>query len=281
MGKTAIVTNAVCDMTPEEAAALQVTIIPECIVFDGVPAFSNLDFDPPELFRRLERAKELPTGAHPNVEMYRDAFRACEAADEILCINMTSRMSGSFNTANVARQLLEDEGFAPKIFVYDSLALSHGLGFLVREAAQLAAAGADAAAIQAHLDTCRDKIGIYFVMRSLENARKGGRIGAIKCVLADSLGVKPVLMFREGMVSDVCVTRGFDQGVSRLAGFYAKRARKGAPVTIFHGDNLPAAQGLKAQILEIDPVAQVSIRWLGSAIGIYTGAGCVGITFWE
>lgn len=281
MSGTAIVTNAVCDLTPEAARELNVTMIPECIVFDGVPAFSNIDFDPPELYRRLRAAKELPTGAHPNIAMYEDAFRERADADEIICINMTSRMSGSFNTANIAKDMLEEEGFAPKIHVYDSLELSHGLGFLVRAAAEMAQRGAKAAEILEKLDELRGKIGIYFVMKSLENARKGGRIGAIKCVLADSLGVKPVLMFRDGMVSDVAVVRGFEQALARLAGYYDTRAEKGRAVTIFHGDNLEGAEKVRAMILEKDPQAQVAIEWLGSAIGIYTGAGCVGVTFWE
>lgn len=281
MSGTAIVTNAVCDLTPEQAAELQVTMIPECIVFDGVPAFSNVDFDPPALYRRLGESKELPTGAHPNIAMYADAFRAHADAGEIICINMTSRMSGSFNTANIAREMLEEEGFSPRIYVYDSLELSHGLGFLVKAAAKMAMEGAEAAAIIKRLDELRGKIGIYFVMRSLENAKKGGRIGAIKCLLADSLGVKPVLMFRDGMVSDVAVVRGFAQALSRLAGYYDNRAKKGGEVTVFHADNLSDAQKVRDMILEKDPSAKISIEWLGSAIGIYTGAGCVGVTFWE
>ena len=281
MAGTAIVTNAVCDLTPKAARDLNVTMIPECIIFDGVPAFSNIDFDPPELYRRLQTAKDLPTGAHPNIAMYEDAFQEHADADEIICINMTSRMSGSFNTANIAKEMLEEDGFAPKIYVFDSLELSHGLGFLVRAAAEMAQRGEKAARILERLVELRGKIGIYFVMRSLENARKGGRIGAIKCVLADSLGVKPVLMFRDGMVSDVAVVRGFEQALGRLAGYYDSRAEKGRAVTVFHADNLEGAEKVKAMLLARDPDAQISIEWRGPAIGIYTGAGCVGVTFWE
>ena len=282
MSRVKIVTNAVCDLTPETASLHQIEMIPEALIFGSTPYLSNIDLSPQMLYEKMRCFDKLPTGSHPNVSMYMDAFRtAGEAFDQVLCLNMTSKMSGSINTAFVAKNMLEEEGFAPEIFIYDTLALSHGLGFLVLEAARLAEEGQDAQSIMAYLDTIRDKLGVYFVMKSLQNAQKGGRLGLIRTVAADALGVKPVLMFRNGIVSEVGLVRKFKAALNKLVETYDKRAKKGGRVVVFHANNEPEARLVKEDILALDPDAQVSVEWLGGGIGIYTGEGAIGITFWE
>ena len=116
MGNVRIVTNAVCDLSVDEAQSMGVTIIPECIVFDNIPYLSNIDFDAPELYRKMRSSNKLPTGSQPNISMYMDAFEAQRGkCDEIICINMTNRMSGSFNTANIAKDMMEEDDFPAKI----------------------------------------------------------------------------------------------------------------------------------------------------------------------
>lgn len=282
MNGVKIVTNAVSDLTPEAARQLDVTIIPECIIFGDRQYYSFLDFQPPELYRMMADAPKPPTGSQPNIGMYLDAFQSLEGqCEEIICINMTSRMSGSYNTALMAKDMLEEEDFPARIHVFDSLELTHGMGFLVRIAAGMAKEGATAEEILQKLTESRGKIGIYFVMKSLETARRGGRLGAIKTVLADSLNLKPILMFRDGIETDVEVVRSFSAALEHLVPYYEKQADFGRHVTIFHADNEADAETVRDRIAAIDPAAEISIEWLGSGIGIYTGAGCVGITYWE
>ncbi|MEG1577538.1 MAG: DegV family protein [Oscillospiraceae bacterium] len=281
MGAVKIVTNAICDLTLEEAAALGVTMISEYVIFDNVSYLSNRDFDAEEFYKKMRASTQLPTGSQPNINMYMTAFQQQHSCDDIICLNLTSKMSGSFSTANIAASMLMEDGFPARIHIFDSLQASHGLGLLVRAAAKMAAAGEDADHILARLTELRSKVGVYFVMKSLANAKKGGRIGAIKTVLADALNVKPVLVFRDGTVSDVAVVRSFDQAVASLIPCYEKQAEFGHRVIVFHANNLEGAQTLQALVQKADPAANVEIAWLGSAIGIYTGEGAVGLAFWE
>lgn len=286
MTRVGITTNAVCDLSPQDAEALGVVIIPECIIFDNTPYLSFVDFQPRELYQMLEETKrrggKSPTGSQPNIGMYLAAFESFrDSCDEVICLNMTSRMSGSFTTAMLAKTMLEKEAFPARIHIFDSLELSHGLGFLVRLACRLADEGADAEEILAQLTEARSKIGTYFVLRSLEDAARGGRLGNIRAGLADAFDLKPVLMFRDGIDSDVAIAHTFKQALRKLPAYYEKQAEFGRQVCVFHADNLEGAESVKAQIESIDPAALVSIEWLGSGIGIYTGIGAVGVTFWE
>lgn len=275
-----VFTNSVCDLTPAQAEELGVTMIPDMIAFGpGEQYRNNEQIDPPTLYKKLAESDELPTTAHPNLDQYMQAFRSVDNGDEILCISLTSKMSGSYNTACSACRLLQEQGFATPIRVYDSLQVSFGLAVLVRQAARLARQGADMAAILAALDELRPRVGVYFVMESLENARRGGRVGAIRVLAADLFKVKPILVFRDGLVRDIGIVRGYDNAVDRVLNLYRERARFGGEVYLFHADRTGLAESVRDRLLQIDPDARITIGWVGAVIGIYTGPGALGLAF--
>ncbi|MGI5894502.1 MAG: DegV family protein [Candidatus Merdivicinus sp.] len=282
MKKVRIFTNSVSDLSPEWAEQEGITLIPDVIAFSPSEQFlNNIHISPPELYRRLASAERLPTTSHPNIDQYMQAFSSVRPDEEILCICLTSKMSGSFNTASTAAKLLKEQGFSVPITVYDSLQVSFGLAMLAVQAARMAKNGSDIADICAMLDEKKSKIGVYFVMESLQNARKGGRVGAIRVLAADLLNVKPVLMFRDGLVRDIGIVRGFQTALEKVIQYYRDRAALGGEVCIFHADRPELANYVRQQILAYDPSAKIRIEWVGAVIGIYTGAGCIGIAFWE
>ena len=278
-----ILTNSVCDLTPQQLEELGVTAIPDTIAFSPTEQYrNNIEIDPPTLYRRLDSCAELPKTAHPNLDQFMQAFREAAAAPgctELLCLSLTSKMSGSCNTARTAVKLLEEQGFATPVTVYDSQQVSYGLAVLVKEAALLAAQGLTAAQIVEKLEALRPHVGVYFAMESLANARKGGRAGAIRVLAADLLKVKPILVFKDGLVSDIGIVRGFDRAVDRVVDIYREKAVYGGEVFLFHADRTGLAQTVADRLLAIDPDARIPIGWVGAVIGIYTGAGCLGLAF--
>ena len=278
-----ILTNSVCDLTPQQVKELGVTAIPDYIAFGPAEQYANnIEIDPPTLYRRLSDCEELPKTAHPNLDQFMQAFRTAAAAPgctELLCLSLTSKMSGSCNTARSAVKLLEEQGFSTPVTIYDSQQVSYGLAVLVQEAARLAAQGLTAAQIVEKLEELRPHVGVYFAMESLANARKGGRAGAIRVLAADLLKVKPILVFRDGLVSDIGIVRGFDRAVDRVVELYREKAVYGGEVFLFHADRTQLAQDVSQRILAIDPNARITTGWVGAVIGIYTGAGCLGLAF--
>jgi len=283
MKKVKIVTHSGCDLTKDMVAGLDVTILPDLVVFGQEHYLNNVDIHPEEFYARIESGDVFPTSAHPTLSDFADAFRSASEYDEILCIVMSSKMTGTINTATLAASMLhEDEGFAPAIHIYDSLQVSFGMGYAVTEAARLAAQGACAQEIISYLNQLIPRIGVYFVMQSLKYARKGGRIGAIRAVGADTLGIKPLLCFRDGTVSDITLNRRFSDGVKAIFKRYQLKADLSSPeVYIFHACNPKDAQLLRELIEAYNPIARPHIHTVGPVVGIYTGIGCVGISFKE
>ena len=282
MGKCKIFTNSVSDITPELAREFDITVVPDVVIFGNKEYETTTDIDPPKLYRLLRQVDYLPTTSHPNQYIYSTCFETASGYEEILCVNVSSRMSGSMGTATLTANAMAEEGFKTKIYTYDSLQASFGIAYQAIQAAILAKQGASAPEIIAQLDLIRDRVGVYFCMSSLENAKKGGRIGEIKCLAADLMGIRPVLTFKEGTVKELNLTRGFDRALNRVARYYEERAKKGGGlVFVCHADNEPEALRMRDRILKLDPEAQVRVEWIGVAIGVYTGEGAIGIIFEE
>jgi DegV family protein with EDD domain len=281
MGICKVFTNSVSDLSPHLAQQYNIEVVPDVVIFKNNEYLCNIDINPPELYQMMRGSRALPTTSHPNEYIYTTSFRTAQEYDEILCINVTALMSSSYHTANSAAITLAEEGFKPRVYAYDSRQVSYGLALMVIEAAKLAKEGKTAQEIIDYLDIIKNKVGIYFVMRSLENAKKGGRVGEIKSLTASLLGIHPILTFRDGTVKEVRLMHTFERAFLRTAEYYRKNGRRGCKVFIFHADNEPDALRIQQRVLEFDPQADIHMDWIGVAIGIYAGEGTVGIAFLE
>ena len=277
MGNVHIFTNSVSDLSPALAAQYGITLVPDTMIFDGRVYLNNIDIDPPRFFLMMKQADKLPTSSHPNIAQYADCFRTAREGHEILCITITSKMSGSFGTASIAAREMNESG--ARVTVYDSLQVSHGLAMMAIEAAKQAAQGKSCAEICAFLDELRPRVGVYFSMRSLQNAKKGGRVGAIRALAADALGIKPILQFSDGLVRDVGVVRGLPNAREAVFTRFARSVDPAHECFVFHSGNHDEAEALRARILTHFPGMTVHLAWVGAVIGIYTGDGCLGLAY--
>ena len=279
MQNVRIITHSGCDLSYQEAQANNVIMIPDFVFFGTEQYRNNLDILPEDFYARLAECEKLPTSAHPSLGDYMDAFRQASDSEEIIFIALTSKMTGAYNSACLAANLLEEEDFPSKIHVYDSLQVSFGAGILVLEAARMAREGYNAHSILSHLDALAPRIGVYFVMKTLKYAHKGGRVGAIKALAADSLGVKPLLVFENGTVSDLHLNRTLKHGIQEIFKKYQTLASEDSDVYIFHASNEKGAQALKKLIQDAYPHIEPRIEMVGPVLGIYTGVGCIGMAF--
>lgn len=279
-GKIRLITHTGCDMPLEEAERLHINVVPDKVIFGDTEYRNMTEITADEFYRKMEAAKELPTSSGPSVGDFVRAFReAARDADEILCLIITSKMSGCYSTAVAAAGTLKRQGLEVPIYIYDTQQCSHGMAQMVRAAAKMAQNGDSALQVMEKLTDLQSKMGVYFVLESLKNARKGGRVGAIKALTADALGIKPLLLFADGVVRDYAVARGMADGMKRVASRFGAEGTLEETITIFHAAAPERAEEMKNLILKEVPEAVIRIESVGPVIGIYTGSGCVGIAF--
>lgn len=279
MQKVRIITHSGCDLPFREAEEHNIIMLPDIVIFDETQYRNNIDILPEEFYSRLDTVEKLPTSSHPNAAAFMDAYRMA-GTEEIICITNTSKMAGTYNTASLAARLIkEEENFTSTIHVFDSQQISFGMAYLVLEAAKMAKAGACAEDILKMLDELLPRVGVHFVMKTLEYARRGGRVGSFTAFTADALGVKPLLTFRDGTINDLTLARTFKSGIRTIFQKFSKSAAADSEVYIFHANNEKSALALKDMIQEEFPEIEPKIEWVGPVIGLYTGSGCVGIAF--
>lgn len=279
MQKVKIVTHSGCDLSFGEAEKYNIMMIPDWIIIDKTEYRNNIDIYPDTFYSRLEESEDLPTSAHPSPAEFMDAFHSASEYEEILFIALSSKLTGTYNTASFTSQLLSEDGFGSKIYVFDSCQASYGAALIILEAARLAQEGLGAEEIIEKLEELVPRIGVFFVMNTLKYAYKGGRIGAISAITADTLGIKPLLVFKDGTVSDLSLNRTFNEGLKSVYKRYKRHIGEDKETIIFHACNEKGALKLKDMIQKDFPEVEPRIELIGPVIGLYTGTGCVGIAF--
>jgi len=211
-----IVTDSSCDLSREEAAAHDVEIVPLSIRFGDTEYTDGVDLSVDEFYEKLATAPALPETAAPAPGKFEEAFRRAveQGADEIVCINISSDLSATMQSAqNAARAL---EGTA-RVEVIDSRSITMGLGSQVLAAADAARGGERADDIVDLVNGMVKRTHVMGALDTLENLRKGGRIGGAQALLGNLLSIKPLLDVSSGRVEEAGKARTRKKALHDLA----------------------------------------------------------------
>lgn len=281
MSNIVVITDSSCDYSPEQALEAGFSMVPLTISFEEEQFLEGLELTPSQFYRRLAKTDCLPKTSQPSPELFMSVFRKYSDAEHIICVTISSGLSGTVRSASLAASLLEEQGFAPKVHVIDSYNGCAATGLMAETAARMAQAGASIDEILARMETMKHTVGIYFVPDTLEYLRRGGRIGNVRAAVGSLLGIKPMLTVQEGVPIDIAKCRGFGQIKQKLVQKFLETAKNLQEVIVVHTD-APARAAELAQELK-DAVKGIHIRThiVGAVIGTYIGAGAVGIAFEE
>ena len=216
-----IVTDTTCDLPLAWLSQYQLTVVPINIQF-GLETFHEGQTMGPEAFyQRINMEGTLPTTSQPSVGEFSQIYQTLAAdGSEILSIHVTSKLSGTWQSAMLAARQLQDR---VKVSVVDSLTGSVGLGLMVREAAQLARAGWPVADIVPRLEARRPQINVFIMLKDLRYARMSGRVGRLRELLASLLNVKPIVGVDEGALIPLERVRSQQKGFERMVAMAAEQ----------------------------------------------------------
>ena len=170
-----IVTDTTCDLPPDWLSRYNISRIPVNIQFGLETVHEGISIDPETFYKRIDADGELPTTSQPSVGEFQKLYETLAAdGSEILSIHLTSKLSGTWQSATLTAKQLADK---IKVTVFDSLTSSVGLGLMVREAAQLVEAGLSIAEIIPRLEARRSQLNIFIMLKDLRYARMSGRVG--------------------------------------------------------------------------------------------------------
>ncbi|MBC7263913.1 MAG: DegV family protein [Chloroflexi bacterium] len=208
-----IVTDSGCDLDSTVAAAHGITIVPLVLNF-GKQTYTDDQITREEFWSRMG-GPEHPQTSQPSSGAFYSVFKPLvEAGHKVVCLTLTSKHSGTYNSAWAAAQ-----EFGGDVVAFDSQTLSLGLGYMALRAAQAAGEGAEISDIIPLLESIRERLKLFILLDTIENLRRGGRANALMPVLDQvmrALQIKPMLTMVEGELKLFGTPRSFDKGVQRL-----------------------------------------------------------------
>ncbi|HUF33649.1 MAG TPA: DegV family protein [Acidimicrobiales bacterium] len=272
-----VVTDSACDLTDEEAAALGVEVVPLTIRFGADEYVDRKDLSPAEFYAKLAAADVLPETAAPSPGAFEAAFRSAldGGAEAVVCINISSGLSATMQSAQNAARALEGHD----IRLVDSRSITWGLGSQVVAAAEAARDGRDAAEIVALVEGMVPRTRVYGALDTLDNLRKGGRIGGAQAMIGSLLSIKPLIDISTGVVEEAGKPRTRSKALKALVEKVAEQPQGVERLGLMHGNAPDELDQVLDMLAEHHPRDQIHVGEIGATIGVHGGARVMGVTF--
>ena len=280
-----IVTDSTTDLTQKMIGELELTVISLRFTIDGKTYRDKPDQSemPTKTFYAKLRDGKMSTTSQVNAEEFTAVFEPIlKGGEDVLYIGFSSGLSGTLQSACIARDELREKYPARKIYVFDSLCASMGEGLLVYHAAMMKRAGTDIESLYKWLGENTLKLCHWFTVGDLNHIKRGGRVSTTAALVGTMLGIKPVLhVDDEGHLIPVSKVRGRRQSLDALVQKMAETAIQPQEQTVFisHGDCLEDAQYVAEQVRQKFGVQDIRINYVGPVIGAHSGPGTVALFF--
>lgn len=284
MSNIRIVTDSTADLTPELVERYGIKVVPLEVLVEGKAYKDKIDISNDEYYKLLQSAKELPTTSQPSPAAFAEAYRelAAEDAEHIISIHISSELSGTYQSSVLAAGLVDG---AVKVYNFDSRTATMGLGLIVLSAARLVEEGMELNVILQRIEEIIQKTAIYFLLDSLDNLHKGGRIGKASHLFGSLLNIKPVLCLSDGVISAYEKVRGNkdNKALERLIAILAEKIDpdKKLYCTVGYCDNREIADYMVEKLKEKVQCDEFIYLQIGSVVATHIGMGAVGLAFYQ
>ena len=275
MDKIKIITDGSCDLSHEVLNKFNINVVPLGVSFGEEHYTAGVDIDNKEFYAKMKDSKELPKTFCPSPENFCKEYQ-CEE-DKIIVIALSSKLSGTYNSASLARDLYLSEHKEKDIRVIDSMTGSIGAGLLLIKAAKMISEGKDIDEIVEAIENLKEKISFYGTLETLENAIKGGRINPLAGKIIGALNFKAIVQIKDGVVKPIDKARGESNSIKKVANYITSSIEdtKDKILCLMHANCPEKAHKLLSIIEKTNKFDEVYISEVGPVMGTYTSEGAV------
>jgi DegV family protein with EDD domain len=271
-----IVTDSSCDLTPAEADELGIEVVPLTIRFGDDEYTDREQLSPQEFYEKMAASAQLPETAAPSPGAFDERFRKlhAEGADGVVCINISRALSATGEAAQQAARALAGE---IDVRAIDSKSITSGLGTIVLRAARAAADGASADEVVQLVESLIPRSRVYGALDTLDNLKKGGRIGGAQAMIGSMLSIKPIIDISTGVVEEASKQRTRKKSLAWLLDRILE-AGEIEDLAVMQA-NAPDLDDFVDMVRQARPGLPIRVGWIGAVIGTHGGPGIVGVTF--
>jgi len=277
--KIVILTDSSAHIPEKIRTELGIEVIPLWLIWDGKSMRDGVDIQTDVFYQRLKSSKTLPTSSQPSIQEFKTVFQKMgKGADAIVAVLVSSKISGTFESARAAAGELPDQ----EIHVVDTLTCAMGLGLIVIASARAAAEGRSVQEVVSLADKMQESVYTLFVVDTLDYLFKGGRISGGKHLLGNALNIKPILHFCEGQIKPLTQARSKKKALTQMLDIVDER--------------LSGDQMLEAVVMDVDAAeeadqvaemirsrfnpARLGRAGVSPVVGTHVGPGTVGVSFY-
>ncbi|MDI6815233.1 MAG: DegV family protein [Dehalococcoidales bacterium] len=284
MQKVAIITDTTACIPREQVERYGIGLVTVSVIFGDKVYRDGIDITPDQFYALLRQAEKLPTTTLCSPDSFLQAYRlASRRASTILCITPSSKLSGMFNSAQLAKEMAK--GAIPDVVieVLDCGTAAAAQGFVVLAAARDAALGGSLTKVTETARSVMQRVHLLAMVDNLHYLVKGGRVPKVAALAGSLLQVKPILTITEGEAHPLTNPRTIPGGVKRMLQIMEQKIVNGQPlhVAVMHADALDRAIALKNQIASQFDCAELFITEFTPVMGAHTGPGLIGIAFYS
>lgn len=272
-----IITDSTCDIPVAEGERLGIDIVPLKVLFGEREYVDGVDLSNQEFYSMLRSSDKLPSTVQVNPDGFAALFRRyVDAGDEVLGLFISAELSGTFQSARIAGEMISSD----RIHLVDSRNVSFGLAVLVYEAIKRRDAGDGAGDIASHIGRLRERLTLYGAVNTLKYLKMGGRLSASSALIGGLLSIKPIVAIEDGKV----VAAGKARGDTAAYQWMIERVKREEPdpeyeVIFAHSDAAESCAVFRNQLGKEYPLVSSREIRIGSVVGTHAGPGCVGISY--
>ncbi len=273
-----IIADSCCEFPREYEKDERYQNVPLELMVEEEVIVDDETFDQADFLKKVAASPKCPKSACPSPEKYMEAYRT--EAENVFVFTLSSKLSGSYNSAELGKKLYLEKFGKKNIYVCDSQSASCGETQLAMKAAQWSEEGLPFEEICRKLSQYRDHMNTYFVLDNLETLRKNGRLSGVKALVASTLSIKPVMGADKGEIIQLGQSIGIKKALAKMAEIIAKQAvhPEEKMLMITHCNCKERAESVKQMVLDKIKVKGVLVMDTRGVSSMYANDGGVIVT---
>ena len=287
-----IITDGSCDLAQENIEKYGLKVIPFYVTMDGKTYQKEIEeIGIREFYQMMvDMPKQFPMTSLPSVQDYMEVFEpVAEQGKDIICICITTKFSGSYNSAISAKELLAEKYPDIKVAVIDSRVNTVLQGLVVLEAAKMQKQGCSFEEVLEHLDKIIPTARIFFTIGNMDYLVHGGRVGKLSGIAAGKLGIKPLILLKEGEIFPNGLARGRIRSMEKVLDQVMQYIEDGEndpdkySISVGYGYDIEEGKRFREKFHQAirekypDAKEEVQLMQIGAMISVHTGPYPIGV----
>ncbi|NMM65737.1 DegV family protein [Clostridium sp. P21] len=284
MNNFIIITDSCCDLPLDYISTLEIPYVSLTCSCRGTEVLDDFGTSYPfkDFYEDMRRG-EIPKTSQPSSHAFYTSFKEIlEQKKDILYIGVSSGLSGTTNSAHIAKNMLEEEYPDSEIHIVDILTASLGQGIMVLQAYEMQKQGKTLSEIINYLESTKNHLNSYIIVDDINHLKRGGRISSTSALVGMLLNIKPFLTISNlGKVLPIGKIRGRKKALTALFEKFVEKVENPEEqiIAISHGDCIEDALSLKELILNKFKIKDIIINYVGPVVGTYGGPGSLTLFF--